>query len=66
MIESSVTKFVLFCLITSKNKSILRTQTVVKAAHYPHIAWIPDLESQHGDPDHHKIVSCIIADLELS
>ena len=24
-------------------------------AHYPHIAQIRDLESQHGDPDHPKI-----------
>ena len=23
-----------------------------KAAHYPHIAWIHDLETWHGDPDH--------------
>ena len=28
------------------------TSTKYKAAYYPHIARIPDLESQHGDPDH--------------
>ena len=29
-----------------------KVQTSAKAAHYPHIAWNPDLENQHGDPDH--------------
>ena len=26
-----------------------------KAAHCPNIAWIHDLESQYGDPDHHNM-----------
>ena len=38
----------------SNNKSTQRAQIFVKAAHYPDIAWINDLESQHGDPDHPK------------
>ena len=33
----------------STNKSTQRSQTSTKADHYPHIAWIPDLENQHGD-----------------
>ena len=36
------------------NKRTQRVQTPDKAAHYPHIAWIPNLESQHGDADHLK------------
>ena len=45
-------------------KSTQRAHTsLARAAHYPHIAQIPNLESQHGDPDHPKnlIVPCIIA-----
>ena len=35
------------------NKSTQRALTTsAKAAHYSYIAWTPDLESQHGDPDH--------------
>ena len=33
--------------------------SLAKAAHYPHIAQIPDLESQHSDPDHPKnVINC--------
>ena len=38
------------------DKNTQRAHTsLAKAAHYPHIAWIPDLENQHGDPDHPQI-----------
>ena len=31
----------------------LETQTsLAEATHYPNIGWIPDIKSQHGDPDH--------------
>ena len=43
-------------------------QTSAKAAHCPHIAWIPFLESRHSDPDHPiNLISflCIIAELSL-
>ena len=33
--------------------------SLAKAVHYPHIAWIPDLESRHSDPDHSKnLINC--------
>ena len=39
------------------NKSTQRKSA--KAAHYPHIAQIPDLESWHGDPYRHKnLINC--------
>ena len=42
------------------NKSTWRAQTsLAKAAHYPHIGQIPDLESQHGSPDHDRnLITC--------
>ena len=36
----------------NKLKNTQKAQTSTKAAHYPHIARIHDLESQHGDIDH--------------
>ena len=40
-------------LMHVQSKSIQRAQTALsKAAHYPHTAWISELESQHGGPDH--------------
>ena len=39
---------------------------IAKSTHYPRIAQIPDLASQHGDSDHLKILisfPCIIAEL---
>ena len=38
-----------YCIV---NKSTKRMQTSAKVAHYPHIARIPNLASQHCDPDH--------------
>ena len=35
-----------------KQKSTQRAQTSAKAPCYSHITQIPNLESQHGDPDH--------------
>ena len=42
------------------NASTQRAQTsLAKTAHYQYCAWIPDLESQHGDPDHPpKLIRC--------
>ena len=41
--------------MNKKNKSTQRVQiSLIKAAHCPHIALIPGLASQHGDPDHPK------------
>ena len=37
---------------TQEKKESVQTSTM--AAHYPHIAQINDLESLHGDPDHHQ------------
>ena len=38
---------------TYLNKSAqIAMDSLAKAALYPHIEWIPDSESQHGDPDH--------------
>ena len=34
------------------NESTRRAQVSFKAAHYPHISQIHDLESQYADPDH--------------
>ena len=31
--------------------------SLAKTAHYPHIAWIFELESRNGDPDHLKIIN---------
>ena len=32
---------------------------LAKAAYYLHNAWIPDLESQHGDPGHpQNLINC--------
>ena len=50
------------------NKNPQRAQTSsAKAAHYPiYISLIPDLKSQHGDPDHpnnYLILLYIIAEL---
>ena len=44
------------------NKSTQRAQTsLAEAGHYPHIVWIPDLNSQHGDPDHpQSLLNCFI------
>ena len=42
-------------MLYNPNKSAQIVQTsLAKEAHYPHIAWIPDLKSQHGDHDHPK------------
>ena len=39
--------------------STQRMQISAKAGHYPHIAWIHDLENLYGDPDHPKnLISC--------
>ena len=40
------------------NKSTQTAQFLAKAAHYPYIAQLPDLDSQSGDPDHPKNVNC--------
>ena len=41
----------------TENKSTKGAQaSLAKAAHYPHIAQIPDLESQHGNLDEPKNV----------
>ena len=37
------------------NKSTQKAQISDKVAHYPHIAWIRCLESQHDDRDHPKM-----------
>ena len=43
---------------TVGHKSTQSAQTsLAKAAHYPHIARLPDLESQHGDLDHTKKIN---------
>ena len=49
------------CLPLDNIKTLLKTSiqrvqnSLAKAAHYqPHVAQIPDLESQHGDLDHPK------------
>ena len=49
-------------------KSTQRAQpSLVKAAHYPNISWIPDLECQHGDPvPPPKINQILLVLLELS
>ena len=39
--------------LSCKNKSTQRAQTsLAKVAHYPPIAWIPDLKGQYRDPHH--------------
>ena len=41
------------------NKNTQRAQITDTAAHYPHIARIHDLDSQHCDPDHPKnLINC--------
>ena len=36
---------------------------MVEAVNYPHTAWIHDLASQHGDPDHPKnLINCSLYD----
>ena len=48
-------------LISESNKSNQKVQTLAKVAHYHHIARIPDLESEHIDPDHLKnLINCLL------
>ena len=57
-VRTALHNYLLLCII--KTKLTQRAQTsLVKAAHYLHIARIPDLESQHGDQDHPKyLINC--------
>ena len=51
----------LYCIhFTHKTRALRKAQTpLTKAAHYPHIAKIPDLERQYGDPDHLQfLINC--------
>ena len=45
------------------NKNTQKVQNLLgQGSSFPHIAQIPDLESQHGDPDHSKnlIIYCFL------